>query len=388
VLRLDDDALLRTGLRRRGLTRARTATLDLEGRRLARVLGAALARQAPRARARAVAVAERLGVPRALNAVGRPTRLTVLAYHRVVDPERVAPFDEGVRSATPEAFAAQMEWVASSFSVVSLADLRAILDGSARCPRRPLLITFDDGYADNYEHAVPVLRRLGLPAVVFAATGAVDSRRPHWWDALAVELRRVPRGLADLPLIGPRFMVGTAERRGAHAELRAAMKGVSHQEREAAIARLREMLGPGPEPDGDGLMITWEQARAMVRAGVDVQPHTVSHPILTTLEPEEVRREIRGSVERLRDRLGTPSWAFAYPNGDWDPRVVEAVRQEGLELAFTMRPGPIALADARRRPLEIPRIAVEGADDRAAFRLKAAGVLPLVLATRQALARA
>ncbi|HJZ60513.1 MAG TPA: polysaccharide deacetylase family protein, partial [Miltoncostaeaceae bacterium] len=388
VLRLDDDPALRRGLARRGVGRARRATLDVEGARLAHVLGADLVRQAPGARARAVAVADRLGVPRFLNAVGRPTRVTVLAYHRVVGLEDVRPFDEGLRSATPAAFAAQMEWVANCFSVISVADLRSILGGSMRCPRRPLLITFDDGYADNYEHALPVLRRLGLPAVVFVATGAVDSRRLHWWDALAAELCHAPRDVVELPLIGPRSLVDGAGRKRAHTELRAAMKRVSHEAREEAIVRLRETLGAEPLSDGSSLMITWEQARRMVSEGVDLQPHTVSHAILPMLEPPEIRREIRGSVDRLRELLGTRSCAFAYPNGDWDPRVVEAVRQEGLEIAFTMRPGPVSLDEARRHPLEIPRVSIEAADDRSAFRLKASGVLPLVLAVRRALARA
>ncbi len=104
----------------------------------------------------------------------------ILCYHRIGD-SRSSPFHPGLFSATASSFDAQLELMARHFEVVSAHDL----DRDPARPGRRILITFDDGYRDNYEHAFPCLRRHGLPATFFVSTGFLDSPRVAWWDELA-----------------------------------------------------------------------------------------------------------------------------------------------------------------------------------------------------------
>jgi hypothetical protein len=138
-------------------------------------------------------------------------RLTVLGYHRVAeaDPD-AAP---GLISATPEQFAAQMDHVQRWFTPIALMDLLDYVIEGRRLPERPLLITFDDGYRDNFDVALPVLRARGLPAVLFVTTGLVDSAGLPWWDRAWRALERCRRPAAELPEIGPVELGGADGRR-------------------------------------------------------------------------------------------------------------------------------------------------------------------------------
>jgi glycosyltransferase involved in cell wall biosynthesis/peptidoglycan/xylan/chitin deacetylase (PgdA/CDA1 family) len=369
IVRADAD---RSGTRRRrGDELAAAATLDAAARTLADEL---VDRWRPRSRRmRLAGVAGRIGFGRVMYRVGRTDRLTVVAYHRIGEAAQVAPFDDGLRSATPSAFAWQMEWLADRFNVIGLNDVRAILCQGHPAPRLPALVTFDDGYRDNYEHALPVLARLGLPAVVFVATDAIDSRQPHWWDVLAASLRAAPSARLTLPLIGARDLRGPANRLAVHAELRAELKRVPADVRAEAVDALTAMFAPRRGwPDH---MMTWDEARAMNDAGIAIEPHTRSHPILTTLSSAAVEAEVRGSTARIAAEIGTAASAFAYPNGDNDPQVRNAVQRCGVDLAFTLSPGPIAIDRARNARYAVPRIAIDASDTPAIFAMKVGGGL-------------
>ncbi len=307
-------------------------------------------------------------------------RLTALVYHRIGDPaEPGMEFDPAVFSATPEMFDRQMRWVSANFNVIGIPDLLAHMDGGPRLPERPLLITFDDGYRDNHELAFPVLRGLNLPAVIFLATGAIGTDRVMWWDELRFLLLRTERTGADLPLVGPRSLHGAPSRTSARMELLAALKAVTDDERVAAMANLREVLGVGAPRPQTPLFMDWDAVAELVANRVECQPHTVDHPILIRVDGDRARREISESAAEIARRTGRPSVAFAYPNGDWSTDVMRAVGEAGMRLAFTMRLGPVRARDWQEAPLEIPRVPLDATDSWDMFRLKACGMVSTLL---------
>ena len=291
-------------------------------------------------------------------------RLTVLLYHRIA--ERRDPAFRGYRalvSATPDGFARQMRYVARRFNVLSLDDLVAVLDGRPP-PPRALVITFDDGYADNHAHALPVLRAMGLPAILFLVTGAVGTGHVPWWDESAA-------------------LIGDGPGLDAHCE---ALKRLSP---EAVDDRMRALRGDRRPADADGapLFMDWHDAASMEAGGVACQPHTHTHPVLSRATRTQVRHEVARSAAVIRERLGRPALAFAYPSGraeDFGPDAVSAVAANGLRVAFSTRPGPIRLAGARARPLEVPRVAIDAGDDDVRFRLKVHGAVPWIHRARGA----
>jgi len=337
---------------------------------------------------RALALAaHRGGLFAATGALFGGRRFTVLAYHRVADPH--APgFDTYRRnvSATPEEFARQMDYVAEHFHPVSLGQVAAALDGGPRLPRRPLLVTFDDGYRDNLVAALPVLQERGIPMTVFLATDFIGADGAFPWDLAAWCFENTFRRAADLPVVGERSWSTAEERERVLASWLEALKRLPDAVREEAVAALPEALGVSVPPGAfRGLCLSWDEVRAMADAGVGVGAHTERHPILTRIPAARARREVVGSRRRLEDELGTRIEAFAYPNGcrdDVDEAAVRLLDEAGYRLGFTLLPGPGRAAEVSRSPLMLRRVYIHHADYAARFAAKAQGIPRLLRAAR------
>lgn len=325
-----------------------------------------------------------LSPPRLTDAVLGRDRLTVFAYHRIADRDADGfEFDPGVVSATPEMFERQMRHIAARFDVIALDDLLDHMANGQALPERPALITFDDGYRDNHDEALPVLRSLGLPAVVFLITGAIGTSRVMWWDELAYLLRNSEVSRAELPLVGWRSLEGDRQRAAVRLELLARLKEVPDQRRAAALEALRNVLAVAQPRLSKPLFMGWGEVQRMIAAGVDCQPHTVDHPLLTRIDSTRVEREISRSAAEVTARTGRPSRAFAYPNGDHNDAASNALRAAGVEIAFTMELGPCRPQVLQETPLLVPRIPLEARDSWDMFCLKTSGALAMAFRVRQ-----
>jgi peptidoglycan/xylan/chitin deacetylase (PgdA/CDA1 family) len=281
---------------------------------LARRVQAAVARS--RAFGRFVDVLERLVPP-------QPGRLTALTYHRV-DEEGASPqLYPGLLSATPDEFEAQMRHVKARCRPISLEELLAVRRQRAELPPRAVLVTFDDAYRDFAEHAWPTLRDLGLPVAVFVPTAFPDSEdRAFWWD----------RVWAALGVETPDHAARLARFRA----LRSEFARLTDDEVQAEVDRLTARLdGPGPPP----CVLGWEALRSLAREGVQLAPHTRTHPRLDRGGRKEVRAELAGAREDLEREIGSAPPALSYPGGGHDPRIVEVAADLGFELGFTTARG-------------------------------------------------
>ncbi|MDG0852771.1 polysaccharide deacetylase family protein [Roseateles puraquae] len=276
-----------------------------------------------------------------LSPAGAGARLNVLIFHRVLaQPDPLFP-DEVDAARFDEI----LGWVKSWFNVLPLDEAaRRLADGSL--PARAAVLTFDDGYADNHDIALPLLRRHGLPCSFFVATGFLDGGR-MWNDTLIESIRRsaLPtldlRGLQDGrgDDLGQHVLGDTAHRRAAIAALIGRVKYLPPEPRLAcvnAIATRAEVAPP------DDLMMSGAQVRALRAAGMQIGAHTVSHPILATLQPQQAADEIARSRDVLQALLGEKVGLFAYPNGkpgsDYLPDVHPGiVRELGFDAAVSTR---------------------------------------------------
>lgn len=228
----------------------------------------------------------------------------VLCYHNVLLR------NEGVSDPAlhmPAAhLAEQLAWLAAHLDVVRLQDLydRA---AAGRSLRGTAAITFDDAYVGTLNHALPLLRKLALPATIFVPTAFPSSGRNFWWDhpaaaaAVADEALRTS-WLDDLQGDGERIHAGI----------------------------------PAVEPPPDLRPAPWEQLAALSDSLVSVESHSVSHRTLTRLSDEELRRELRESADVLEARMGRrPNW-IAYPYGRWDARVARETLAAGYRGGWTL----------------------------------------------------
>ena len=264
------------------------------------------------------------------------TELRVLTYHRVL-PSALSD-DNPTASATPAAFERQMRHLARDFDVVSAADVIDARATGRPLPRRPVLITFDDGYHDFAEIAWPILRRHGFAATLFVPSAYPDQPwRRFWWDRLLGAFHATTERDVYVPAFGRLSLQSSAARRNAFRDVRSRVKRLPHDEAMEAVERLLSLLGePSPlRPD----VLPWEALRQLASEGVTIGAHTRTHPALTRLAVAEARAEIEGSRDDLARQLGRAPRVFAYPFGDHDDAVVALVRDAGFALAVTCQDG-------------------------------------------------
>ncbi|NJN68037.1 MAG: polysaccharide deacetylase family protein [Chloroflexaceae bacterium] len=310
--------------------------------------------------------------------LARPRHLTTLAYHRVTDPS-VPGFDtfKPNVSATPAAFAEQMDFVRQRFNIVAMEDVIAWLRGVGSLPVRPMLITFDDGYRDNLTNALPVLQQRNLPATIFLTTGCVESAEPFWWDLVACCFAHTPWQAADLPLIGWQQWSNEAERTLTMGRLIDRLRSIPNDAKQAAVQQLPRLLEVTISDHRFAeLFLTWEEVRAMTRHRITMGAHTHTHPIMTRIPLEQARAEAVKSRECIEAQTGQLVHSFAYTNGleaDFNPTVQAMLRQEGFVAAFTLLPGAASLARVRQEPMAIRRILVSHKDTLPRFAAKLVG---------------
>jgi peptidoglycan/xylan/chitin deacetylase (PgdA/CDA1 family) len=321
-------------------------------------------------------VLHKSGATRGLDLWWGAHRLTVLAYHRIID-WRAPDFKdyEPVVSASPELFAQEMAFVAENFNVIDLETLQGYLFDDKPLPERPLLITFDDGYLDNYQNAYPILKKHAFPAVIFLVSSRMDNPVRLWWDECGYCFRFTKKTSATLPLIGEHSLASPEEKKAAREQLMRRLKQIPEEAKQEAMRALREALAV--EPDKTQHFMSWGQVREIVANGISCQPHTVNHPIMTRISFEEQKRQLAESRARIIDETGQKADAFAIPNGtpaDYSKDTLRALRETGYTTAFTLSPGPIPAEEARRYPLQIRRVYLGHKDTFEIFAVKVMGL--------------
>lgn len=285
----------------------------------------------------------------AASPAGKRGRLSILIYHRVLPKEDpLLPGD--VDSA---AFDKQMKCLAECFNVLPLFEAVERLERDD-LPSRAVCITFDDGYADNAEVALPILQRYGLRATFFIASGFLDG---GWmFNDRVIESVRGARGdQLDLQSVGKgKFDISSHEaRRQTIDALISKLKYLPFSERDSEIQKITQLVHDNLPPS---LMMNSEQVRALHAAGMEIGGHTAHHPILARLDPEAARNEIIKGKERLESIIGTRLRLFAYPNGkpvtDYMREHVEMVREIGFKAAVSTAWG-VATRHADR--FQLPR---------------------------------
>jgi peptidoglycan/xylan/chitin deacetylase (PgdA/CDA1 family) len=319
----------------------------------------------------------RRGLARALDVAGaleallrvrkraRTPWLTVLTYHRVHDDPEGQPFDTGVIDATSAEFDEQVGTLRRYFDVIGLDDVIRFLAGRP-LPSNPALITFDDGYLDCHQRALPILKKHGAKAAFFIATGYLNERRVFWWDRISYVIRacrqervviRYPRTIElDLAASRPR----------ATRVLLDIVKQHYGLDVPRFVDELTEASGVEWSRDlerrfADQLLMTWDQVRELRREGMDVHSHTRTHRILQTVPVSELAAELHGARRDLEEQLGEPVRAVSYPVGravNRHPAIRNAVREAGYDLGFSNTSG-VTWTNGRIDPLDIHRISVE-----------------------------
>ena len=268
----------------------------------------------------------------------------VLMYHRISSTDDTfTDFETGVSAVH---FEAQMRYIREHMNPIPLRELARSLSETRTLPPRAVAVTFDDGYADNYMAAYPVLQKYAVPATVFASSGPIGSGDIFWWDTVGevfrqsrqqvletAVIRRAAGGLIRLPRAIS--LSNRRERREAAHTFVEALKQLEHGRIASVIGVLRDQLGVrADEIDAKRhRMLSWSELHTMAGNGVEIGAHTVTHPDLARIRDHDaLRREVSESKRQLEHGLGKRVDGFAYPFGlsqHYNGAVRAAVAQAG-----------------------------------------------------------
>ena len=299
-----------------------------------------------------------------------PSTVTILTYHHIADHDHAYPYDPDVADATPAQFRRQMEMLVRYGTPIGIDDLIRALEG-APLPRNPVMVTFDDGYRSCHDTALPILRAVGMRATFFVATGYITDRRLYWWERIALALRQTRKNLAKLTY--PQQLDLTPGAPDAHKRLTAVIKNTPSLDVDRFLDELCAELDVEWDRAleakyADDIVMTWDQVRALTRAGMDVESHSRTHRVLQTLDDAALREELEGSRQDLEAQLGRPIRALAYPvgrRGAHVARIRAAIVAAGYKLGFSnssgvtrMWPGPLH-AMVPIDPFDVKRLATD-----------------------------
>jgi peptidoglycan/xylan/chitin deacetylase (PgdA/CDA1 family) len=308
----------------------------------------------------------RAGLDRLIRAL-RTDTLVIFGYHRISPEDRaISPFAEDVFGPTPSELEHAIVWLKEHVRIISESELIEFIRTGRGPGELSVMITFDDGYRDNYTLAHPILKKHGVPAVFFIPSKMIDDRRLGWWDLIAYLIKRT-----DKPRVawrGKSFDL-PREREAAIRYFHKAMQLEKREVTEGLVGEVAEQCAveiPKSEVMGPEMM-SWDELRSVASDGITVGSHTHSHRVLATLTSEEQREELSRSKAFIEEKLGGPIRSIAYPVGGYAHFTDETRRiakECGYDLAYSFctgvnRFGEIAPFDVKRigPALSIPMLA-------------------------------
>jgi peptidoglycan/xylan/chitin deacetylase (PgdA/CDA1 family) len=302
----------------------------------------------------------------------------ILVYHRISE----SALDPWSLSVTPDHFAEHLAILRRSFHPRSLQEVAQSLHSRGKLTPRSIVITFDDGYADNLYVALPLLERFDVSATVFLVTGTIGCPQEFWWDeltSLLLTAHPLPDQL-DLAVDGKVYswqLDQVAEygevdyhqyagwraaqppptfRHALYMQLWQLIHPLSSEDQNKVMNALRAWAGISSSPGPHRILDQNESIELAQGVGIEIGAHTVNHPSLASLSIDSQRKEILGSKVRLEEILGGSVKSFSYPFGkqyDYDPETVALVQEAGFSVACCNISGVV---DRNADLLQLPRV--------------------------------
>ena len=263
------------------------------------------------------------------------SRLIVLCYHSIVSDD--SPVNSRTNIAVSAGmFEKQLQLIQSRWNPVSLKEIEAACLEKKPLPDYSVFVTFDDGFRNNFTLAAPTLKKHAVPAVVFVTSGLIGTNEMLWPQ----EVYERVLGRKDGPLLLPQNL--SKEFPHSPRAIVQACKRLSQENRQSYILQLRGKTELDISSTWQNELyefMNWDEVRQLKNFGIDVGAHTVSHPILTSLQPADLEWQLHECKIKIEQELGMECFSVAYPNGtplDYSDAVIDAAKKIGYKLGFTL----------------------------------------------------
>lgn len=262
----------------------------------------------------------------------------VLTYHRIAPIKGPINLDPAMISATPEAFAEQMQYLVRHFNVISIDDILTSLNNGTSLPRRAILVSFDDGYHDLLEFAWPILEKLKVPAVIFVATDYINNpKKIFWWDRIANAVFNTKSEILKIHPFDCKLSEIKDDRSAVVKQVQSYLKKLPNDKSLDLVEEICQNLGENKILQT--VSLDWQELRKLNDAGITIGAHSRSHPLLNNIPLDDAKSEILGSQDDLKHRLGNNYPIFCYPDGSYNEAIIAILKANGFTMAFTTRDG-------------------------------------------------
>jgi len=264
----------------------------------------------------------------------RSNNFQILNYHRVNDDGD--SFFPGIKV---NVFEKHMEYLSSFYNIMPLEEAINRVKYND-IPDNIIIITFDDGYKDVYLNAYPILKKLSIPATIFLPTSCIDTGEVLWHDRVFSAFRETQRSsLPEYGICAKTYSLGTPEEKlRAQQDILRFLRSLNTHDRLVWIDCLIAKLFPQDRKNFSPMMLSWDDIKTMHVNGLSFGSHTVTHPIMSKISPEQAMWEICESKKIIESHLGAPVRTFAYPNGkeeDFDHTTKALLQEVGYVCALT-----------------------------------------------------
>ncbi len=298
-------------------------------------------------------------------------QLPVINYHRIMDVDTTTfPFDARVISATPKMFEKHIQYISKNYTPITFKQLDQCIKGTQKLPSKPIIITFDDGYDDNYHFAYPILKKYNVPATFFVATGHIGDDLPFWYERVVFTLKHTLNNSINLASINYKDVLPPLgdDRLPIIDKTLEHFKGLSNKQRLLAVDELIKNYSNAEYPEEKFLdqckTMTWTQCKEMAENGMEIGSHTVSHPILSSLTSEDLKFEVIESKRIIEEEVGEQVTTLAFPNGgpnDYNDSVMSTIKNHGYSFSASFKGGTNSIRALKH--YELNRFLIENSED-------------------------
>jgi peptidoglycan/xylan/chitin deacetylase (PgdA/CDA1 family) len=277
--------------------------------------------------------------------------VTILRYHAVQDIPDKTDATIGAHIMHPtNNFRKQMEILAKDYDPITMDDLVDYVDGKIDMSNRAVVITFDDGYTDNYEVAAPIMKEHGIPGTFYITVNTIGNKTIPWFIRTRYAFWTTPLKEWTMPSDGVRFKLEKRDDRVvAMRSLNNHCVRLTGKEQDKFITQIEKALGIESPLTTNNFMMSWEQVADLKEQGHIIGSHTLTHPNLAKISKDEMRYEIVDSKRIIDQKLDTDTIHFSYPNPglspQWDEETTQAVNDAGYKTAVLSRHGAVYVND-------------------------------------------
>ena len=271
-----------------------------------------------------------------------------LMYHRIIPREAMEQvYSLGDIIVYQDVFEKQMAFLKDNYNVISLGAWVKAAKKKTKLPNKTVVITFDDGWEDNYIYAYPIMKKYQLPFTIYLTANVIGTDKIFWQEKVAFlihNLMGVPDGLKNfISTISDDlkcFLNKIASQKESLGDLIKKMFHLKQSVRDEIIEKLENYLSHPRFPQEKNMFLNWEQIKMLERDPiVSFGSHAMNHAILTKIDDEKLSCELNSSKKILEDKCNRLFDTFAYPNGNYNENVIKHIKKTDYVAALTTDKG-------------------------------------------------